>query len=296
MVGLLVKSTLETRLSWYVKSGPTSKGFCRTLLNPEELPSEIAAHGQNVQTGRLGAKHARKTSVPPRFGVCAPEPRPLLRLRGARRRSPRLALVPPVLRVHERVEKIRREAPKSRSHRYAIRVSRKSGITGTSLANWTSARFRTRACCTASNDPLRLIESGCNQSLTVTRCSSEPLRSRRWTSPRDPGQPIPGEERNVERAAWKNLFEDAPVAEQRPGTTSTPTGWSCAWTSSTTRAPIATGNDRSHEAERESFARAGIDAVGPLADIPRARAAYAPPRGGSDIDPSSTDSERLVVG
>ena len=54
---LLVKSTLETRLSSYVKSGPTSKGFCRTFSLQTTAPL-IAAHGQDVQTGRLGADQA----------------------------------------------------------------------------------------------------------------------------------------------------------------------------------------------------------------------------------------------
>ncbi len=56
---LKVKSTLETRLSWYVKPGPTSNGVWRTLSIQGEQPFFVAARGWDVQTGRLGADHAK---------------------------------------------------------------------------------------------------------------------------------------------------------------------------------------------------------------------------------------------
>ena len=68
MVAVLVKSTLETRLSSNVKSGPTSKGFCRTFsTQPGRLALQLVS-----RTLRQGGSEpsTRKTSVPPRFGVC----------------------------------------------------------------------------------------------------------------------------------------------------------------------------------------------------------------------------------
>ncbi len=55
---LLVKSTLETRLSSNVKSGPTSKGACRTFSTQPQA-AQAAAREQDVETGGPGAEHAK---------------------------------------------------------------------------------------------------------------------------------------------------------------------------------------------------------------------------------------------
>ena len=162
----LVKSTLETRLSSYVKSGPTSNGLCRTLSIQKNSPPLHSAGGTFRQAG--SGPTSRKTSVPPRFGVCAP--------RAARSRD------------GEERDGDRRQDGYSASHQFsafqsglqgtktkfrtevsyaAVKTNWKSGIVGTSLASPRSALLKTRARSTLVEDPVGLVEVRGDESLAV---------------------------------------------------------------------------------------------------------------------------------
>ncbi len=158
--------------------------------------------GVRVDLCRLARGAPRAARPLPRAGG---EPAEGARVRGARPRRVRLALEPPVLCVHERIEGVGRSSGPSTRRPPALRLLVER-ITGTSFAS--RRRLGSgHAPAVGVEYPVGLIEVPRDQSLAVAGEVLDPPQPKIVVRVGS-GARIPGEERNVERAARENLVED----------------------------------------------------------------------------------------
>ena len=209
----------------------------RRLAEPSRDPepcgrSSCSSSDQNVETRGLDAKPA-KTTVPPRFGVCAPAPPAPETARSETTIAALLALEPPVLRV-PRAGRRRRDDSSESS--IATPPTGDARTAGSPVRPSPSARRLDsgRGLLLGVEDPFRLIEIGWSPVAGSSRYSSGRLRSRRWTSPRgSPGRSSTRSSatsnaplgricsKNDRSGAKTRLRPRRPPAEAAPGSSST---------------------------------------------------------------------------